>query len=240
MSKNKKVKILIIIFLVFVGADIVFLFQNPGFLSDIKDNFLSSKAEARSCSWESDFYTLLPGTYIVPKKGPSERGGFFTGHTVFRYQYPNCPERNTDDLPKLFDFKEGGSLAIGGNFVVGGDKTFFLGEGRVGLQSGAGRRAARPNVELFHNFSDVRIGGKTFFGEGASKGVGDDLDRRNDEGYVEYEAGGETYQFFSCGDQLDYGGEHYSTVDINGQCWMAENLNVGTQLSTGNSEPSDN
>lgn len=249
MRKNKKVKSLLIIFLVFVCADIVFLFQNPGFLSDIKDSFLSSKAEARSCSWESDFYTLLPGVYKVPKKGPSERGGFFSGHTVFRYQYPNCPERNAyESLPKLFDFKEGGDLAIGGNFVIGGDKTFFLGKGRVGLQSGAGKRSAHPNVELFHNFSDVRIGGRASLRGGISKGARDDYNHQTGGGYVEYESGNDIIiddgdsggQSFSCGDQIDYSGEQYGTVEINDQCWMAENLNVGTRIDGDSPQDSRN
>ena len=35
---------------------------------------------------------------------------------------------------------------------------------------------------------------------------------------------------FSCGDDLDYEGQSYATVQIGTQCWMAENLNVGTMI----------
>ncbi|MCB2219869.1 MAG: hypothetical protein KQI35_05680 [Bacteroidetes bacterium] len=41
--------------------------------------------------------------------------------------------------------------------------------------------------------------------------------------------------FTSCGDDLIdiRDGQSYATVDINGQCWFAENLNYGTMISTG-------
>ena len=42
--------------------------------------------------------------------------------------------------------------------------------------------------------------------------------------------------FETCGDNLVdmRDGQSYATVEINGQCWMAENLNYGTMLPTGN------
>jgi uncharacterized protein (TIGR02145 family) len=47
--------------------------------------------------------------------------------------------------------------------------------------------------------------------------------------------------FVNCGDNLpdDRDGQVYSTVQIGDQCWMAENLNIGT-LINGTSNPSDN
>lgn len=39
------------------------------------------------------------------------------------------------------------------------------------------------------------------------------------------------YTAWSCGDPLDYEGQSYATVEIGGQCWMAENLNVGTMIN---------
>ena len=44
---------------------------------------------------------------------------------------------------------------------------------------------------------------------------------------------------WSCGDPLIYDGQSYATVQIGGQCWMADNLNVGTMIN-GNSNQSDN
>ncbi|HOW25122.1 MAG TPA: FISUMP domain-containing protein [Bacteroidales bacterium] len=39
---------------------------------------------------------------------------------------------------------------------------------------------------------------------------------------------------FACGNELEYGGQSYATVLIGDQCWMTENLNVGTMIySTG-------
>jgi uncharacterized protein (TIGR02145 family) len=35
---------------------------------------------------------------------------------------------------------------------------------------------------------------------------------------------------FVCGDVLSYEGEDYNTVMIGNQCWMAENLNIGTMI----------
>jgi len=53
---------------------------------------------------------------------------------------------------------------------------------------------------------------------------------------VSYGTGAIYFQTFeTCGDVLTdtRDGQAYSTIDINGQCWMAENLNYGTMISTG-------
>jgi len=42
---------------------------------------------------------------------------------------------------------------------------------------------------------------------------------------------------FLCGDTISYSGEPYPTVLIGGQCWLAKNLNVGTKINSGSSEP---
>jgi prepilin-type N-terminal cleavage/methylation domain-containing protein len=47
------------------------------------------------------------------------------------------------------------------------------------------------------------------------------------------EGGGEggdlpPWTVWNCGDDLEYNGQSYSTVEIGDQCWMAENLNAGT------------
>jgi uncharacterized protein (TIGR02145 family) len=44
---------------------------------------------------------------------------------------------------------------------------------------------------------------------------------------------------WNCSDQLSYGGQNYTTVQIGSQCWMAENLNVGTMIE-GTISQSDN
>lgn len=36
---------------------------------------------------------------------------------------------------------------------------------------------------------------------------------------------------WACGDPIEYGGQSYATVQIENQCWMAENLNIGTMIS---------
>ncbi|MCF8369259.1 MAG: hypothetical protein K9G76_09475 [Bacteroidales bacterium] len=53
---------------------------------------------------------------------------------------------------------------------------------------------------------------------------------------VSYGTGAIYFQTFeNCGDDLTdtRDGQTYATVDINGQCWMAENLNYGTMINTG-------
>ena len=39
---------------------------------------------------------------------------------------------------------------------------------------------------------------------------------------------------------ISYGGRNYSTVQIGGRCWMKENLDIGTMLTTSSSNPSNN
>lgn len=36
---------------------------------------------------------------------------------------------------------------------------------------------------------------------------------------------------WTCGDPLEYAGQSYATIQIGDQCWMAENLNVGTMIN---------
>jgi uncharacterized protein (TIGR02145 family) len=49
-----------------------------------------------------------------------------------------------------------------------------------------------------------------------------------------HSSSGDTWNFITrtwqCGDSLDYSEQSYSTALIGPQCWMAENLNVGTQI----------
>ena len=50
---------------------------------------------------------------------------------------------------------------------------------------------------------------------------------------------GDNATTWSCGDALVYGGQSYATVQIGGQCWIAENINVGTEI-IGTSNQTDN
>ena len=44
----------------------------------------------------------------------------------------------------------------------------------------------------------------------------------------------------NCGLMTDDEGHSYNTVQIGGQCWMAENINIGTMLATGATMPTTN
>ena len=44
---------------------------------------------------------------------------------------------------------------------------------------------------------------------------------------------------WTCGDPIIYDGQSYPTVQIGGQCWIAENLNIGTMIN-GNTNQTDN
>lgn len=39
-----------------------------------------------------------------------------------------------------------------------------------------------------------------------------------------------TFETHNCGESLDYSGKTYNTVLIGSQCWMKENLNIGTRI----------
>ena len=44
--------------------------------------------------------------------------------------------------------------------------------------------------------------------------------------------------FSNCGRDIHYNGQDYSTTQIDGQCWLAENLNIGNSITSDN-KPSD-
>ncbi len=48
-----------------------------------------------------------------------------------------------------------------------------------------------------------------------------------------------TVEVNTCGSLLSYGGQNYTTVLIGSQCWMAQNLNIGTMIA-GNTDQTDN
>ena len=50
---------------------------------------------------------------------------------------------------------------------------------------------------------------------------------------------GATTSTWVCGDPIIYDGQNYTTVLISSQCWMAENLNIGTMIN-GNTDQTDN
>ena len=43
-----------------------------------------------------------------------------------------------------------------------------------------------------------------------------------------------------CGETIRHGGQSYNTIQIGTQCWFAENLNIGTKLAAGTTEPANN
>ncbi|MBD3310882.1 MAG: hypothetical protein GF349_00060 [Candidatus Magasanikbacteria bacterium] len=45
---------------------------------------------------------------------------------------------------------------------------------------------------------------------------------------------------FTCGDQLDYQGQSYGTLQIGSQCWMAENINIGTMINSSQAQTDNN
>jgi len=49
----------------------------------------------------------------------------------------------------------------------------------------------------------------------------------------------DTITVWACGQEFYYGGQEYSTVQIGNQCWMSENLNIGTRVE-GTLEQQDN
>jgi len=72
-------------------------------------------------------------------------------------------------------------------------------------------------------------------------GSGLPIDAQTDNFIATANAGGGTCTFsvdviFTCGSSFIYIGKNYSTIQIGAQCWMAENLNVGTMISSGTSQ----
>lgn len=74
--------------------------------------------------------------------------------------------------------------------------------------------------------------------QGANMGTGDFSGNLNFNGQVQ--PGPMPPPDWNCGDLLVYAGQEYATVLIGTQCWMAQNLNIGTTVLDGNLEPHNN
>lgn len=48
-----------------------------------------------------------------------------------------------------------------------------------------------------------------------------------------------TIDLWQCGQDFAYNGKNYPTISLNGKCWMAENLNVGTMIQVSNNMTND-
>jgi uncharacterized protein (TIGR02145 family) len=93
----------------------------------------------------------------------------------------------------------------GANFNYTNTGTFMLADGVTFTNNGTGNWN-------FNNFE----GNGTYIGNVSAKGV-------IRPGY--------TPPVFNCGDLLSYGGQNYETILFGSDCWMAENLNIGTMIN---------
>ena len=160
------------LFIPLVGLSLVFGFfvflQSPGMFKYFSSPFIVGAA---TCETSYKVLDLVPGNYRSPIRGSEEDSKVFQGHSVFRYLYPNCPHLNTDNLPKLFEFKRDGRLSIAGNLVIGGHSTSFITSSSVGFQAGSDIKVDIPSMSFFSESSNTHIAGRVNLYPGESKGV---------------------------------------------------------------------
>ncbi|MFW5888582.1 MAG: hypothetical protein ACOCVY_02590 [Patescibacteria group bacterium] len=170
LPKNKNIILLfstLVIFIIIVG----FIYIVSG-NEEQKD--LLSLAKAAGCEAVYNYHDIMVGSYHTPVRGGPEESKVFNGYSVYRYLFPDCPEMNTDDLPKLYDFKSDGGLEMAGNFVIGGYKSLFLGEGGGGITTG-GRDEYGSNMRFFNRENNVSVGDGALLYDKNSSQVADEM-----------------------------------------------------------------
>jgi hypothetical protein len=165
---KENIKYHLLIFLVLCGCALISFQEGV-----IKKMPFFSEIYAASCDTIFNHHDIIVGDYKSPISGSAEDSKNFNGYSVFRYLYPGCPDLNTADLPKLFEFKSDGSFEMADNFAIGGDETFFLGEGGGGFKS-ENLKESNYNMKFYHNNSEVSIGGGAEFYGGYSSGVNEE------------------------------------------------------------------
>jgi len=120
-----------------------------------------------SCQIEYETYELS-GSYVqVPLHGNSEQSQDFEGYDVYEYFYPANPEKNDDKRKKLYSFNGNGSVEMGGNIVVRGERTSLYNEfdnGNIGIASydedGSGERSnVTHSIQTSPRSNDVTLSG---------------------------------------------------------------------------------
>ena len=136
-SKSKYVIIFSVLTIIFIsyfwGAKkIVPYFNITLFLKKASAyTFTSPKVQIEQgvCKLLNKSYDFIAGHYTIPEKGTKAQSQPFQGYPVYKYYWPSCPQKNTDEREIFMNFKSDGGFESGENIVINGEKTFLTKEG---------------------------------------------------------------------------------------------------------------
>ena len=92
----------------------------------IQESLAQQGVTDSGCYSISEGFDMIIKGYGIPELMENTTGEKFPGHSIYRYVFPYCPELNTKDRPKLYNFRESGALDVLGGFAIGGEKSFLL------------------------------------------------------------------------------------------------------------------